>query len=357
MTIIDSTSRKRIGCLGWGLRILGGVVFLLLVLLTTGYAYQLRTTAADFEQFPAPGQRVDVGGYRLHIFCQGQGSPTVVVDAGNGDFSLGWSLVQPEVAQFARICTYDRAGYGWSDPSPDPRTARQMANELHALLVNAEIEGPYVLVGHSLGGYNVRMYADLFPQDVVGVVLVDAGHEDQLKRLPSEYIQITQQQNGYLGAMRLMARFGILRLMGKSAGEQALPPHIGQLPEDIRDVYVTMMSHPSYFDASLGELQALAETCSQVSEIGDLDDRPVWVVTAENSIDTETLKSIGLPADFPIEQIQPIWLTLQGELALLSTNSTHLIAEGSGHAIHLDQPDLVVNVIEQIIIQMDILSP
>jgi len=352
-----STSMKRIGCLGWGLRILGGLVIVLLVLLTAGYVYQIRTTAADFEQFAAPGQRVDVGGYSLHILCEGEGSPTVVVDAGNGDFSLGWTLVQPKVAQFARICTYDRAGYGWSDPSPSPRTARQIANELHTLLVNAEIEGPYVLVGHSLGGYNVRMYTDLYPEEVVGVVLVDAGHEEQLNRLPFEYIQITQQQNGYLSVMRLMARFGILRLMGKSAGEQALPPHIGQLPEDIRDVYVTMMSHPSYFDATLGELEELEETCNQVKEIGDLGDRPLVVLTAENSIDTEALQSIGLPADFPIEQIQPIWFELQGELAALSTNSNHLIAVGSGHAIHLDRPDLVVNAIEQIVTKIDTLSP
>lgn len=357
MTENASVSSKRIGCLGWGLRILSGLVIVLVVLLTAGYAYQVQTTTADFEQFPAPGQRVDIGGYNLHILCQGEGSPTVVVDAGNGDFSLGWSLVQPEVAQFTRICTYDRAGYGWSDPGPGPRTARQIANELHALLVNAEVEGPYVLVGHSLGGYDVRMYANLYPEEVVGVVLVDAGHEEQLTRLPPEYIQIIQQQNSYFSVMGLMARFGILRMLGKSAAEQALPPHIGQLPVDVQDIYVTMMSHPSYFDATLGELRGLEETCNQVGEIGDLGDLPLVVLTAENSIDAETLQSIGLPPDFLVEQIQTIWLALQGELASLSTNSTHLVAEGSGHGIHLDRPDLVVNAIQQVLAQSGALSP
>lgn len=338
---------KRISCLGWLAIVLGGSIVLQLMLLGAGYIYQTQTTRADFEQFPAPGQLVDVGGYDLHIFCQGEGSPTVVVDAGNGDFSTGWALVQPEVAHFTRICTYDRAGYGWSDPGPGPRTAQQLAEELHALLTNAGIEGPYVLVGHSLGGYTVRMFAGLYPNDVVGMVLVDAGHEDQLTRLPSDYIRITQQQTGYLSVMGAMSRFGILRLMGKSAGEQALPPYIHQLPAHLQDVYITMMSHPSYFGATLGELNALEETCTQVRALGDLGDVPLVVLTAENSVDPATLESIGLPPDFPIDDIQETWLTLQEELASLSTHSTHLVAEGSSHAIHLDRPDLVIGAIQQ----------
>lgn len=348
---------KRIGCLGWGLRVLGGIVIVLVILLAAGYVYQIQTTAADFQQFPAPGQRVAVGDYSLHIFCQGEGGPTVVVDAGNGDFSLGWSLVQPEVAQFTRICTYDRAGYGWSDPAPGPRAARQMANELHTLLVNAKIDGPYLLVGHSLGGYTVRMYAGLYPQDIVGMVLVDAGHEDQLRRLPPESIQIDRQQDRYLGVMSLVARFGILRLLGKSAGEQALPPYLKQLSADVREVYVTMISHPSYFDAYLQERKGLEATCNQVSETKSLGDLPLLVLTSENIVEAETLRSIGLPVDFPVEQIQSTWLALQGELASLSTNSTHLIAEGSGHAIHLDRPDLVVTAIQQVFAQSDAALP
>jgi len=357
MTTGASAPRKRPGCLSWGLRILVGFAIVLVVLLTAGYVYQLRTTAADFKQFPAPGQRVDVGGHSLHILCQGEGSPTVVVDAGNGDFSLGWRLVQPKVAQFTRICTYDRAGYGWSDPGPAPRTARQMADELHALLTNAGIAGPYVLVGHSLGGYNVRMYASLYPDEIVGMVLVDAGHEEQLSRLPPEYVRVTQQQDRYLSVMGLMARFGVLRLMGKSAGEQALPPHIQQLPDDVQDLYVTMLSHPSYLSASLGEIKALEETCSQVSETSGLGDLPLLVLTAEESMDADTLQAIGLRPDFPVAQIQATWVALQEELASLSTGSTHLTAEGSGHAIHVDRPDLVVDAIRQVVPQGRASSP
>lgn len=352
MTDEVEKQRKKRGCLGWGLRILIGLVIVLVVLLTAGYVFQVRTTAADFEQYPAPGQRVDVGGYMLHIFCQGEGSPVVVVDAGNGDYSLGWQLVQPEVAKLARICTYDRAGYGWSDPGPAPRTARQIAGELHTLLANADIAGPYVLVGHSLGGADVRLFASLYPGEVAGMVLVDAAHEEQLTRLPPDYIRITQQQTGFMSVMGLMARFGILRLMGRSAGERALPAYINKLPSDVQDLYITMMSHPGYFEATLGEFKALEESSAQVAESGDLGDLPLVVLTAENSINAEALQSIGLPADFPIDEIQPIWLALQDELASLSTNSTHVIAEGSGHAIHLDRPDLVIAAIRQVLSQV-----
>jgi pimeloyl-ACP methyl ester carboxylesterase len=140
-----------------------------------------------------------VGYYRLHIHCVGEGSPTVVLDAGLGGFSLDWSLVQPELAATTRVCAYDRAGYGWSDPSPQSRTPGQIVEELHTLLLNAGIEGPYMLVGHSAAGKHVRLYADRYPHDVVGMVLVDARHESvdanrSPEALAAEHKQQQQQQ-------------------------------------------------------------------------------------------------------------------------------------------------------------------
>ena len=121
-----------------------------------------------------PGKLVQVGDQRFHVHRTGQGSPTVVVDAGAGDWSLGWMLVQARVAEFTRICTYDRAGLGWSDPGAKPRDSRRMAGKLYRLLTSAEIPAPYLLVGHSLGGQNVRMYASQYPEQVAALVLVDA---------------------------------------------------------------------------------------------------------------------------------------------------------------------------------------
>ena len=348
-----STLRKHTGCLGWGLRILLAGMVLLVILLGVGYTSQVKSTAADFQQIPAPGQLVDVGGYRMHIFCQGEGSPTIIVDTGLGDFSVSWSQVQPEVAQFSRICTYDRAGYGWSDPSPAPRMAEQIALELHILLDKASIEGPYILVGHSLGGLDVRMYASLYPEEVVGMVLVDAMHEDVLTRFPPERTQIDQQQMGTWGVMKFMAQFGILRMMGESAGEQSLPAYIEQLPADQQKVYMTLLSHPSYFEAAQGEMQLIGESCKQVSEIGDLGDIPLIVLTAEKSQDIEALRA--KPVVY--EQTQIVWQALQNELVSLSTNSMHVIAEGSGHFIHLDRPELVIAAIRQVVDQSHTQTP
>src|SRR5512141_1156465 len=138
---------------------LGGMLAVLLVLLIAGAVYESLSEAADARAYPPPGKMVDVGGYRLHLNCTGSGSPTVVIDTGWGDASAGWGWVQLEVAKTTRICTYDRAGMGWSEVSPQPRTAREFAKELHTLLANAHEAGPYVLVGHSLAGYTVRVYA------------------------------------------------------------------------------------------------------------------------------------------------------------------------------------------------------
>jgi pimeloyl-ACP methyl ester carboxylesterase len=338
------------GCFARMARFILWLVLILALLLGAGNIYQRQTTAADYKQFPAPGKRVDIGGYFLHIYCTGKGSPTVVVDAGNGDFLLGWSGIQPEVAKSTRICTYDRAGYGWSDPSPKPRTAKVMAEELHTLLVNAGIEPPYVLVAHSLGGHNIRVFTDMYPDEVAGMVLVDSGHEDQMERFPSEYASLNKQQMSYFSVMAFMARFGMLRLIGSaSQGQNFAPPAVLKMPEDIQPEYMAMMSHPSYFDATLAELNTLTEISNQVRATRDLGDLPLIVLTAENTLDPATLEAIGMPADFDSTKIQQIWLELQSELAALSTNSEHIIVEGSSHAIQLDQPNAVIEAIRKVV--------
>src|SRR5689334_7171128 len=154
---------------------LSKVLVVLLVVMLLGAAYESVSEAADARAYPPPGQMVDVGGYRLHINCVGTGSPTVVIDAGWGDSSGAWSSwVQPSAASTTRVCTYDRAGLGYSEPGPLPRTAARFARELHTVLRNAEVPGPYVLVGHSAGGLTVRVFADAYPAEVVGVVLIDS---------------------------------------------------------------------------------------------------------------------------------------------------------------------------------------
>ncbi len=142
------------------------------------------------------GRMVDVGGYRLHINCAGRGNPTVVLIAGSGDFSFDWSLVQPDVSRVTRVCSYDRAGIAWSDPGPTPRTMRQDAYELHKLLGAARVKGPYVLVGHSIGGLIARVYAEQYPDEVAGVVLVDPTHEDTTLMYQGKIVRVREGAKG-----------------------------------------------------------------------------------------------------------------------------------------------------------------
>jgi pimeloyl-ACP methyl ester carboxylesterase len=144
---------------------------------------------------PKPiGDLISIGSRKLHIHCTGTGSPTVVVENGGAAFSFDWELVQPEIARLTRICTYDRAGYAWSDPGPEFDTFDQAINDLHLLLTNAGVRGPYVLVGHSLGGMLIRFYQAKYPGDVVGIVLVDSSHEESLQHVGLKVARMMKQR-------------------------------------------------------------------------------------------------------------------------------------------------------------------
>lgn len=149
---ISALPHKRSRLWRWTKRVLAGLAGLVIILLLAGATYQFIATKIDERKYPPPGRLVDVGGYRLHLHCMGEGTPTVVLDAGLGGGVPDWSTVQPEVSKFARACSYDRAGVAWSDSGVTPRTSKQVVAELHALLGNAGVRVPYVLVGHSIAG-------------------------------------------------------------------------------------------------------------------------------------------------------------------------------------------------------------
>src|SRR4051794_23263430 len=184
----------------------GKILAVVLGLALLGAAYESVSEAADARAYPPPGQMVDVGGYRLHINCVGTGSPTVVIESGLGDWSASWSnAVQPRAANTTRVCTYDRAGMGYSEPGPLPRTATRFAEELHTLLQRADIPGPYVLTGHSSGGFTVRRFAAAYPAEVIGVVLIDST-------TPGQGAQAEAPTSaGWLSIATLPARVGLLR--------------------------------------------------------------------------------------------------------------------------------------------------
>src|SRR6188472_3223117 len=185
----------------WTIRVVVGLSSLIAVTALAGATYQWLATRRDLAANPAPGQLVDIGGYRLHLWCTGSGTPAVILDNGLGGSSAGWGFVQPDVARFTRVCSYDRAGMGYSDPGPSPRTARRIASELNELLARSGMPGPVVLVGESIAGFTVRVFASDHPERAAGLVLVDASHEDQAHEVPpmARFVPLLST----IGALRL----------------------------------------------------------------------------------------------------------------------------------------------------------
>jgi pimeloyl-ACP methyl ester carboxylesterase len=289
----------------------------IVLLAALGMAYQAVATAIDGRNHPAPGRMVDVGGFQMHISCMGEGSPTVVLEPGGGANSLAWYLVQPEIAKTTRVCAYDRAGMGWSDPGPHPRDGRHIADELHALLHAADIPAPYVLAGWSYGGLFVRAYTLQYPEDVAGLVLLDASHPDIWTRTEQGRSQYQNDSKIYSG-MRLFARLGLLRLIPIpfTAPPDSIPAR--QVPQ-WKAVYNTTR----YFDTTAAESRSILDTMAQVRQAGHLGDQPLVVVTAGEN-----------------QGADGRWAVYQDELASsLSTNSTHIILEGAGHQSLVFDPE------------------
>lgn len=330
---------------GWRvIRIVQSILALLLVLIVTTLLLGAKAKSDLIAKYPPLGQMVDVGGYRLHINCQGTGSPTVIMEAGLGEPSLAWALVQPQVSTTTRVCVYDRAGLGWSDKSPKPRTADIMVEELHTLLKNANIEGPYVMVGHSTGGMLVRFYAHSYPTEVVGMVLVDSQHEEQVSRLSP-----TIQQN--LKALFAQGQQTLpLYQLVVNTGIGALVPAVGaladnpQLPSPSRETFSAIaLSSSKYIEAKTAEETAIFDSLAVVraAHITSLGNIPL-VVLYRGIDDSPT------PGLTPEENKQR-WLGLQTELAALSPQGKLVKADKSGHHIQLDQPNLVIDAIEQVL--------
>ena len=309
------------GCLVWLGRIAVSIIGLLLV----GYIYEPIAESADAKAYPPPGQLVDVGGYRLHINCTGTGSPTVIIEAGLGDWSTGWGLVQSEVAEATRVCTYDRAGWGWSEAGPLPRDATQFAKELHTLLQKANIPGPYVMVGHSLGGFAVRVFVNEYASEVAGIVLIDSMSPKQFTRSQAKEDSRIGVPSQPFSISALLARFSIVRLLAKPLG--IMP---SGTPDE--DAYFSRMVRVQNAQTLTNESQGMPASSEEASAVKTFGDLPLIVLTAK---------------------LNPIrgWQEWQMELLQLSSNSQHLFAE-SDHNIHFEKPDAAVAAILQMVHQI-----
>ena len=305
--------------------------------------------AAGSEPKP-PGKLVDLGGHRLHLNCSGQGAPTVVVENGLGDFSFDWFLVQSQVSSFTRICTYDRAGYAWSDPGPKPRTFAQLNLEVQDALSKLGEHGPFVLVGHSYGGPVVRNFALTHAHQVAGVVFVDAAHEGL--RVPIGGKKTIRLGEGARGVTIPVPREELsnadkLEISSKDLPSELkrLDPRFRVLPEAVQEMQLWAQQLPAVYDAQNSETAWSEEYFGKwlaTPQKGTLGTIPLIVLSrAEGGYSNREL-------DVPAAQLEKERKAGQANLLTLSANSKQVVVH-SGHNMNLDAPEEVTKAIREVV--------
>lgn len=311
------------------------VVGLAIVLALVGYSYQVIGTHLDTRRFPMKGTLVDVDGHKLNINCTGEGAPTVVLETGLETLATSWEKVQLGIQKFTRVCVYDRAGYGRSEAGPLPRTSLQIAKELHQLLKNAGEKPPYILVGVSSGGLHIRVFNGLYPNEVTGMVLVDASVEDQWNVMPPDiqqwWVKASKQYRDDLKIQAWRDLFGIARLKSTEQSESG-----------------RLSLQPKFAFAVRSESANFDEDSKEVKRLGTLGDKPLIVLTAgKDTADPEHLPEGITKKD--LENFDHIWRdVLQVHLARLSTNGKQVIVKDSSHNIPGQNPEAVVTAVQEI---------
>lgn len=298
----------------WTIRVGVGLCGLVVGLAVAGATYQWLATRRDLAASPPPGRLIDIGGYRLHMWCTGAGAPAVMLDTGLGGSGADWGYVQPEVARFTRVCSYDRAGMGYSDPGPSPRTARRMAGELAELLARGGISGPVVLVGASIAGFGVRVFASEYPDRAAGLVLVDASHEDDAHEVPA-----------MARFVPLLSTIGVLRLLGVSFGQPD-----ASLAPSVRGYARATKFRAAGYRAAADEISHVRDSAEQVRSSRRTLTIPILVVTGARGADEN-------------------WRRLQEDHASLSDRGCLIVAPRSGHVVQTDEPEIVVDAIRTVV--------
>jgi pimeloyl-ACP methyl ester carboxylesterase len=294
------------------------VLIFVVVLAIAGVIYQTAATESDQRNYPPPGVLVNVGGYKMHIYCMGEGSPTVILDSANMGTVSNWAWIQPELAKSTRVCTYDRADSGWSDLSPQPNDTKQNAQALHTLLTNANVPGPYILVGHSFGGLYVRMFAEIYPDEVAGIVFIEGTLPDGLQALGKPDVMPNAPAAEMMDGTPFISRLGILRLVGFPGTDPDLPePQRSELQAYLSSTRLAESLKRQYhlFPTLLAQVRPLYEA----SSLGNI---PVAVV-------------LGSEGDGGI----PEWRDLFAAQAALSTNNIMVTVDGANHVSLVDRQE------------------
>jgi pimeloyl-ACP methyl ester carboxylesterase len=322
----------------WLRRILVGLLIVLGLLLVSGWTFQQAATWRQSRQFPPPGKMVPAGGHRLHVLQTGSAAPTVILEGPAGASHLAWAGVVPELSGLTRVVSYDRAGYGWSDPAPGPRTAGAILEDLRQVLREEDERGPFVLVGHSLGGLVVRLFALRHPEEVAGLVLVDPAHEAMNERLPSSKAE-QEAFRRIVWLFRVGARFGVLRLLDLPLGAGSAD----WCPEGLRPAARAVGFRTGWVDAVGEEIGAIEASLEQTARAADLagplplGDAPVVILSRGRPEEPSELSEYETALD------------LHRDLLRMSSRSRHRVVDGSGHFIQVDRPEAVVAAIREVV--------
>jgi pimeloyl-ACP methyl ester carboxylesterase len=339
---VDHRPGRNNSLLKRGLRmVLKSLAILIAAAVVSGIVYEQLGRRRDRRRLPQIGRSVDIGGRSLNISCSGTGGPAVIFESGGDGPGLEWEPIQTEVAEFTQACWYDRAGIGWSDPGPFPRTSTAIAADLHALLKQAGVPAPYVLAGASFGGLNSRVYAGLFPNEVGGLVLIDSAHEDESQRAPKFYLGHTAPRllwRPLSFALQTAAFLGVVRLTQPSPAQSKNPAQQMSRAE----IIAALRQRPKSFANNISTGIVLPESYAQARSVGSLRDVPLIVLTA------------GQPFDFGDPELnrqaaayQQVWIhEMQASLARLSTHGRQIVVQNSNHGNI--PPDVVIDAIRDV---------
>jgi pimeloyl-ACP methyl ester carboxylesterase len=324
----------------WLKRIGIGVLGVLAAAVLAGSAYELWARQRAAAEFPARGVLVDIGGRRIHLDCRGAGAPIVVFESGLDVYgSLSWSAIQDRVAQTTRACSYDRAGIMWSDRSSGARDSAAIAGDLHKALQAAGEQGPYVMVGHSLGGPYVMTFTRQFGSDVAGIVFVDASHPDQQRRMNEAIGRSLEPSMTAPKLAAALAWTGLPRLLTRSIGQPTAPARANaamsaRLPGSLR--------------AMLDEETAIDATFREAGALRSLGDRPLVVLTAAAGFKAADLAALSLTPEQG-ERLQAVWLDLHRDETSWSSQGREIRLKDSHHYIQFERPDAVIDAIHEVV--------
>ena len=308
-----------------------------LAILTFGAAYVRVAESRDRNRIVRVGQAFAIGGRSLNLFCSGSGEPSVIFESGYGFPGYSWNEVQPKVAKFTRACWYDRAGNGWSDAAPGPRFSDSVARDLHTLLNAAKVPVPYVIVGHSLGGFHARVFNARYPRDVAGLVLVDPSNEDVATKIPD----MPRSRPPRIPAVIVRTVDEVLRQVG---AYRFLTRDLGPRPDGVSSADWDIISSLRH------TMKAQRAAANEAPESGSAD-----IARAAGGLDGTQLIVLTRGKPFPFADtafgthLLTEWIELSGQLAAKSVHGRQVVVPGSGHFIQFDRPDAVVAAVRDLV--------